>query len=224
MKKIYLALVCLIAGVSSMSAQGSVVFTNGDGGEVLADGATITANHVVEDELDGTLIIHSGLFVKNTGSAAQQLSVETVVESLPYGTVQICFPSTCNSLKTTGTYDTSKGTVGVGASKDLQTEWLLGDGSVAYNKAKVTYKIKLYTMSIVNGFPNYSFSGYGPSVTVVYDYADPAGIDGVEAEKEVLSVAYYSVLGQKMPVAKGLCIKKTTYADGTHKCVKVVVK
>ncbi len=222
MKKIYFTLVCLMMSISSVFAQGNVVFTMGDGGEVLADGATITANHLTEDPFMGSYI-HSGLWVKNNGTG-QAITVEMAVETLPASTaIQICFPSNCQSFSAVGTYETNRGGMAAGASMDLQTEWFV---PATYDKAKATYRIKYYSESGKDalGMPTYSFSGYGPSVTVIYDYADPAGIDAIEGEKEISSVKYYSILGRQMPVAKGLCIKKTIYADGTQKCVKIVAE
>ncbi len=222
MKKIYLALICLIMSVSSVFAQ-NVVFTDGDGGAVLADGATITRNHLTEDPFMGSFI-HSGLFVKNNGSAGQVISIEMDVVTLPAtSAIQICFPSNCISVDKTSTIETATKGLAAGSSHDLQTEWFVPQ---AYGQAKITYRVKYYTMSgtDIMGAPTYEFSGYGPAITVIYDYADPAGIEGVEANKEVASESYYSILGRKMDVAKGLCIKKTVYTDGTQKCVKVVVK
>ncbi len=230
MKKIYLALICLVMSVSSVVAQtnNTVVFTDGDGGAVLADGATITRNHV-DGEPFGGFYIHSGLFVKNTAATGgTYMSVEQIITSLPAGSsAQICINGGCQTANTAGTLESAVKPLVAGASTDLLAEWFVPTN---YTKCSVTYRIKYYVLGepkeVVPGIyeDTYDFTGYGPSVTVVYDYADPASINGVSADKEVASESYYSILGRKMDVAKGLCIKKIVYADGTHKCVKVVVK
>ncbi len=222
MKKIYLALICLMMSVSSVFAQ-NVVFTDGDGGAAFADGAIITRNHITSDPFVGSFI-HSGLFVKNNGNASQVISIEMDVVTLPAtSAIQICFPSNCLSTDKTSTIETATKGLTVGSSHDLPPERIIPQ---AYGQQKVIYRGTYYTLSDTDmmGAPIYEFTGYGPAITVIYDYADPAGIEGVESDKEVASESYYSILGRKMDVAKGLCIKKTVYTDGTQKCVKVVVK
>ncbi len=223
MKKIYLSLICLMMGVSSVLAQGTVVFTDGKDGEVIADGATITRTHVTEDIALGNYI-HSGLYMKNTAtSGGAYVSIEMKVEQISGGIAQICFPTNCISHNSVGTYETKQGAVQVGKPADIQSEWLIPN---TYGQCKVKYTIKNYNYKGKDqlGAAIFEFAGNGASVTVIYDYADPAGINGVEADKDVASVSYYSLLGQKLPVAKGLCIKKTTFVDGTQKCVKIVVR
>ncbi len=220
MKKIYSFIFCLMTGITTVFAQGTntVVFTDGNGGEAFADGATIVRDHIEGDDFEG-YSISSDLFIKNTGSTTVPISVKMEPETLPSGGIKLCFPSTC--LTYYATTETATGPIKAGESKDLQSEWVNIEG---YSQCKVKYTIQHMTFQgVVNGQPTYSATP-GASITVIYNYADPAGIDGVEADKEVLSEVYYNVLGHQLRTPKGLCIKKTVYVDGTQKCVKMVVK
>ena len=71
------------------------------------------------------------------------------------------------------------------------------------------------------GIPrNYTFKADGPSVTVNFNYSDPAGIDGVKVEGENEIVARYTLDGRRLLAPKkGINIVK--YANG--KTAKIIV-
>ena len=114
MKKLRLLLLTAAAIMyTAVDAQtdGTFVFVDSEGNEV-EDGSHINASTVeyIDDGMGGqTLIIPTGLSVKNTSSENCGVSLEIDVEKLDNGILQYCFPSSCNVISSTGTYAGSNG-------------------------------------------------------------------------------------------------------------------
>lgn len=230
MKKIFLT-VCLALGVSVMTfAQNeepvdeTFVFTMGDGGEVVANGSTLTGK-IEEDPVAGTVQVESGLFVKNASSNLAYLKVEYIIKSYPTGSYfKYCFPELCLTNKEIGvTYETPMGTFQEGQVKSFADEWF---PQGVEGTCTVTYRIKVYGYVGMQGpNPIYDFIGYGPTVTVNYIYT-PTGIKGTISDKEnIVSSTYYDISGRKInEPGKGLYIQKAKLSDGSVKSTKVLVK
>lgn len=226
MKRIFSAM-CLFASMATATyaqIDETFVFTKGDGGEIVADGSTIT----VVEEPDANGYIHSGLYVKNTKNDWEACSAEVTIEAMPSGQHQICFPANCVTHKKVGTYETPEGDVDGNKSVDFQAEWITTAGN--YGTCTVKYMLKTFDVEIKEilpgvTLPEYVFRANGPSVTVNYVYADLAGVNDNIAGKELKSVSYYDMSGREVAVpSDGVYIKKTVYADGTSQSGKVLVK
>lgn len=187
-----------------------VVFTYGEGGPVVEDGASLFIKGAEGNEIFGNIILHSGLYVENRSSSMVNLTIEVTVTKLPSGYLQLCFPSNCQNFPV-GTTETTRGAMKAGAKCDLQSEWLKPS---AYGEAEVTYRIKKYNYTSAKAF---SFAGYGRSVSTKYTYdSTSTGIDGITAEAD--NAEYYDLSGRKVEQpTQGLYLKKA--ADGT--CTKV---
>lgn len=218
-KSLFLA-VALVAGMGNVYAQDEEIdetfqFVDKNG-NVVPNGSEITVNEV-EWAVPGVLCeIKTDLKVKNTSANEEYASMEFDVDELPNGRLDCCFPVTCSSVNETGKgYDTQVGSVLAGDTKDMQTEWYPTVNQ--YGTAKVTFRIKVY---VHFGLTN-TFVGYGPSVTVNFVYADPAGINGVTADDNAAETARYTIGGRKLTQPeKGINVVRK--ADGTVK--KVLVK
>lgn len=200
-------------------------------GNIVADGSVINRTEV-EDYGLGGLMIGSGLYVKNVSDEHYGCGMTLTIKEMSKGTFQHCFPGSCV------VYDNSK--VGVPQKREavdfdpavdaqsLQSEWLPESGS--YGTCVVNYQLLAYESEYVNKYGGFwqatsQLVGNGPSVTVNFIYADPAGINVNVAEQNLNSVNYYDLSGRKVskPVG-GVYVKKMVYADGTVKSSKVTVK
>lgn len=138
----------------------SFVFVD-ENGAVIPNGATVTRTVVSSHE--GVEVIYSGLSVKNMGAPDNYyLKVHYVIGQIDNGSYQICFPTTCNSQTSEGTYVTSPGQL-MGEIQDIQSEWFPeADGTCI-----VGLSIEVLTKSA--GFPpQYTHVGDGPSVTLEF--------------------------------------------------------
>lgn len=236
MKKLFLSL-ALIASASFAYADvdHSMEFVDAKG-NIVADGSVINRTEVEEDEY-GSKQINSGLFAKNVTSKVVNFGFTITIENLPSGTFGHCFPGSCvntpmfPSMATypiTNSVDDravgSEGTVfKAGETMDLESEWIVDEGK--YGTCTVNYQFHIYSAAIENGVVVYTPKGDGPSVTVNYIYADPAGISTNVAEQKLNSVTYYDLSGRKVSkTTNGVYVKKMVYADGTVKSSKVTLK
>lgn len=214
MNKIFTLALGMLLSSTAMMAQEGIVFVDAEvGGNVVADGAEIT----VTDYENGQ--ISSGLYVSNTSAWGQNIIVEYDVQTLPSGSTQICFPMACVSQTKTGTYETPYGSMRSGATLSLQAEWM---NPTDYGVSTVTYSIKYIE---VNDDFSTSYIGDGPSVTVNYKYADPAGVNSVENKAEAKSTEYFDLAGQRVATPHdGVYVVRTTYNNGKTIASKVVLK
>jgi len=216
MKKIFTLFFSLIAGTTAILAQSGVVFVDAEeNGNEITDGSTITVS-TLENGL-----ISSGLYVANTTSDGKYISIGFEIKSLPSGSHQICFPMNCTQQQKADTYETPYGSMKGNTTKTLQAEWL----PASYGTCTVTYTIKYYKMG--GAFPNYTytFEGNGPTVTVNYVYADPAGVSSATMSSQIRSVEYFDLAGKKVAKPrKGVYVMRTTDFSGKTKAHKVVIK
>ena len=199
-----LCLLLLCAATAAVAqTDGTFQFVDKSGNAV-ADGSTITVSELTEDEFLGNYI-NSGLFVKNTSGEAAVARVVYTISQIDNGSLQVCFPVTCNSKADAGTYETSSGTLQAGERHDLESEWF----PTAYGTCQATYRLEV--MQQMGVFPNYSYvkTADGPTVTVLFSNPDPANVKGVTYEADA-PVAVYDAQGRPV-VAKehhGLLIER----------------
>ncbi len=192
MKKIF-TLLCIFMMGTAAFAQDLYVFCDKEG-NVYEDGATIVCSEV-EDDGFGTIMVPSGLYVKNVGApSGYSASAVADITKKDNGAVQLCFPTNCISYSTVGKQaETEKGTLAQGETKNMMTEWL----PTAYGECTVTYTLKIY-----QGL----FSKGSRTITVNYLYADPASISQVK-NGTTAKVTYYNLKGQRVEKpTKGLYI------------------
>ncbi len=229
MRKTFTLAICLMASMASFAQTTANSFAFVDaGGNTVADGAVLTRTEITEDPIES--YISSGLFVKNVSDANAYLKIETAISQLPDGSEHsICYPGGCVRTGKAGTSESPEmGGEKSGATNSMQTEWFPNG---KYGTCTVTYTIKEYSYDGMepnnNGIfvPTYSLKGSGPSVTINYVNADPAGIDGTEAETAAAGTVYYDLQGRSVAQpGKGLYIKKVKTAGGSAKTVKTVVR
>lgn len=247
MKKLYTLITILLAGVSTIFAQGNsyvqIVEKNAaDEYVAVADGATVTRTTVTqpEDEFDDAYVA-SGLFVKNLKGENIHTIVEYNIESLPAGTVHsICYSGNCIRLNNTGTFyypadclSSKNNITGVclleaGATKDLLAEWIC---ATTTGNSIVTYKVSACVADgsevvVIGGKPT-TKTKYKvvetTAVTVKYsNVSTGAGVEGVTAGNTV-NTEYFDMTGNKITTPQsGLFIRKTVDADGVVVTQKVV--
>lgn len=196
-------------------------FIDKNGTEV-PDGSVLNLTDLEESIFGGTEI-NSGLYIENTSSTSEYANVTLNISSITAkSTIQFCLLMSCNNYTEPGSYLKS-GILPAGSKNDLQLEW-----SPADEEDEVTGEIKhLYgscsaTLMIEHMDASGKFvEGTGPTITLNFTYADPAGIKDVDAKAAKSIVARYNANGQLLTAPqKGLNIVK--YADGTS--AKVLVK
>ena len=163
MRKIFTFLSALALATCSLVAQNideNFVFVD-ENEEIIENGATVVRDLVETSE--GQEVIYSGISVADMGAASNvYLKMKYTITQIDNGYFQICFPMTCNSQTTIGSFETSPGQVYNGL-QNIQSEWFpTADGSCV-----VTLSIETLTKS--PGFPpRYEHLGYGPSITVKF--------------------------------------------------------
>ena len=173
MKKLFSSLILFFCAMAPSMAQTGESFQFIDAQDnTVPDGSTITV-------------------VKNVGLTAEYVRVVYDITTLDNGSLQVCFPVTCNSQEAKGTYETTPGSMAPGAVYDLQSEWF----PTAFGTCVVTYRLEV--MKQVGLFPYQSYEKVadGPSVTVVFNYADPARIAATKRQASPTS-ACFDLLGR----------------------------
>lgn len=189
MKHLFTLLAFMMLGCM-VQAQNSYVFSDKDG-NVIENGATIERTEV-EDDGFGSILIKSGLYVKNNNAPENyQVAVVANITRLDNGDVQLCFPTNCHNYSEVGTYGgDTKGTVAQGAVKDIQSEWL----PTAYGECIVEYTAQNYQGS---AFPKDKYT-----VTIHYKYAQSAGIEQTKNSQTAGVSACYDLLGRQTTAAQ----------------------
>lgn len=209
MKKLFTLCMGLVLALT-LQAQNDcpLQFADKDG-NIIADGTTLNISEVEEDDF-GSVLMPSGLYVKNTSEADVHCSGVYTVQSISNGGFQTCFPENCLAPNTkAGQYNTQEGTIKAGVLKSMQTEWL----PEAEGKCVVTYQIITYRKNPIT--QQWTQDKQGPTVTLNFTYTTTA-IGQTKSAKAVRSVAYYNLTGRRVQTpAKGIYIVKTTYQDGT---------
>jgi len=192
MKRLLIPVIVLFAAMAPALAQTDDTFQFVDkNGSVVSNGTTIVATELTEDEFLGNNI-NCGLQVKNMSGATAHVRMVYEVSTIDNGSVQVCFPVTCNSQFQQGVYETAAGPMDSGEVRDLQSEWF----PLAYGQCVVSYRIEL--MKQVGFFPRQSYEKVadGPTVSVVFRYDDPAAIAAVERSTKQ-HAQRFDLLGRK---------------------------
>lgn len=213
MKRIVVSCALLVALAATAVAQADEKFQFVDAdGNVIPSGTTIRVSELIEDEFLGNNL-NSGLFVKNVTDEQLYVSMAYEVVSIDNGMFQICFPVTCNSQMSPGLYETAAGPLEAGVSSDVQSEWF----PETYGSCTVRFQVQ--EMQQTGFFPKQTWTKVadGPTVTVLFEYADPAAIS--TATRDVLAPSAgrcYDLQGRLVAQdsrAKGLRIARLP--DGT---------
>lgn len=220
MKKIFTLAMVLVFGLGTGYAQDeeeidtSLQFVDAEG-TVVPDGSEITRTEVETDDY-GITQISTGLFVKNTTEDEVGTKCAFQVDELPEGSIECCYPMTCQSAGKTGSFTTQGGRIAAGENHNFMTEW---KGFENYGSAKATFQLQI--CELVGKWGTGDVIGYGPTVTVNFTYTDPTGINGTTNVKINRVVERYNAAGARIyaPV-KGVNILKME--DGSVK--KVLVK
>ena len=195
MKKFYLLCLGLFAALA-IQAQNDfpLHFADKDGNEI-ADGSTLNLTEVEDD--DFSILMPSGLYVKNTSNLEVQCAGAFEVKSISNGAFQSCFPLNCMQATQVGSYTTQNGAIGAGELMFMQTEWL----PLAEGTCKVTYQLVTYKQNVIT--QKWNIDKYGPTVTLNFTY----GTTGISAVKARRPVTYYDMQGRRVVrPAKGLYI------------------
>lgn len=210
MKKIkFLALAAaMFLGAGNLCAQtdNTFGFVDADGNEV-KDGSTVTFYAVEEEVVPGMPMFgvkvqsKFDLKVKNNTSATAKVALKVDASLNPVsGKVQVCFPSSCDSHDR-GSFTTASGDMMANEVRDLSSEWIFEKGKYAEETVSLT---------ILSG----DKKAVGPKVTIRCIYADPTGIAGTEADKNVTETARYDANGRKLGAPqKGLNIVKMSNGE-----------
>ena len=201
MKKIF-TLLCLAlftcAAALADDVNTDVVFVDADG-NIIEDGTEITVTTVEYDELTDDPFLPSGLYVRNDAGKVKQLKIEYTISEISGGYHQICYPGSCTTKSTTGSWAMPSDTgnpnpIKADVTADLETEWYPdGEGNCT-----ATYTLHIYQYN--SG--SYDDEGYGATVTVKYVY-DPAGVTSVTNDEQVVKKVYYDLTGRQVSKPSG---------------------
>ena len=163
MKKLLTLFLFSLLSTLCTVAQDSSTFQFVDkNGNTIANGTSLTVSELTEDEIMGNFI-STGLSVKNTSETNASVRISYQIETLDNGLFQICFPSSCITKTTTGSFETTNGEMTAGEVRDLQCEWF----PEAYGTCKVTL-----TIEVLNALGTKIADG--SAVQVSFSYADPS--------------------------------------------------
>lgn len=175
-------------------------------GNVVPDGSVITVNSI---NTEGQMIVP--LFVQKVSSEKAAVSLYETISDIPSGQWQTCAFGNCIILEESGY--SSKTIVSDQMSHDIQTEWIPEQGM--YASWTATLQIRRMNTQTKFGVEQAGtlVLGYGPSVTIHFVYADPAGINTVKTANEG-EERYFTPSGRMVSrQQRGLCIVKL--ADGS---------
>ena len=190
MKKILTSVLFLLLCSTMLMAQsaGTLIFVDNNGNEI-SDGATLNRQDVAEDDF-GEILMPSGLCIKNTSNDIAGVRMICTIKTLDNGNFQICFPTNCISKGAVETFNTPAGMISGNQTIDLQSEWI----PKTYGKCSVSYQVQ--AMTPLSGFPpKYEEGELGPTVTINYEYADPASVNDIDDKGNTTVTARYSIGG-----------------------------
>ena len=121
MKKVFT--LCLLMLLGTVTYAQGYVFSDKDG-NVYENGKTIERTGFEDDGFG--VMLKSGLFVKNQDAPSNyEVAVVANITRIDNGDVQLCFPTNCYNYSVVGTHGgKDKTSLGEGAVKDIQSEWL----------------------------------------------------------------------------------------------------
>ena len=173
MKK--LSLICYLLSVISLTAFAQVdetfQFVDAEG-NVVSDGTVITVSEV--DPESGMMVVP--LSVRNISGQKAAVSMLENIDNKPNGDWQTCAFGNCMILNETGY--SPKNIVAADYNASIQTEWIPVEEEYATWEA--TLQIHVFNIVTKSSFgqlieqPGDEVIGYGPKVTVRFEYKDPA--------------------------------------------------
>lgn len=202
MKKLFtFCTAMLLAGMAFAQKDESFQFVDADG-NVVANGATITVSEISEE---GLMIVP--LYVKNVKGEKVAAAIHEVIDDMPHGTWTTCALGNCMVLSETGY--SAKSIVEAGYNASIQTEWMPEEGKYATWDAKLQIHVfdiisKLRFGQIIEEAGS-EVVGYGPVVTVRFEYSDPNG-------QQEMPKAWWGYVGQD-DETYGLGVQKTETYD-----------
>lgn len=215
MKKLFTLCLGLIAALAVQAQSESPIQFAYQDGTIIPDGTTISLTEYEKDEFDGSILMPSGLYAKNTTEKDVKMKGKYTISVIDNGIFQTCFPVNCVQQKSKGSYETAAGTLAASELKYMQTEWI----PAAEGTCSVTYQLNYYEKNALG----VESEKEGPKVTVNFTYSTTA-INAASKGKDVSSVEYYDLQGRQLSQnAHGLVVKKTVYADGTSKTQKQII-
>lgn len=204
MKKVFtLVMMMLVAGTTCVFADVDETFQFMDkDGNVLADGTELVRDEIEDDGF--TLMVPSGLYVKNVSDAEAELRIDFKIESIDHGSHQICFPMSCTVQYTVENGCTGKEKLDPDeAPKSIAAEWIPGgideDGDrnvdiYYYGECRVVYQIVHLKKKVFSGYEEIP----GATVIVNYKYSDdPSGIN-LSTRQLDNSSAIYDLQGRQL--------------------------
>ena len=224
MKKFFTLTLLLLAAALPSLAQGTdatFAFVDADGNQ-LGDGTTLTIvgkEEVVDDGFGqyASIIVNSGLSVKNTTGADAALKIAYTISQISNGAVQFCFPVNCLNHEETGSWVSDGTVLKAGETSSLRTEWLPADVG-QYGDATVTYQVKVCQYNAL--LKSYTEIADGPTVTVSYVYQDEAAVTAL-SNGEATPTARFTIYGQRTDApVKGVNIVRLS----NGKTIKQIVK
>ncbi len=209
MKKILTLLWGMLPALFSF-AQGDFPLCFADSqGNIIAGGTTLNLSASQTDDF-GSVLLPSGLYVKNMTSDAVQCGGRYTVQSISNGIFQTCFPANCMQRTETGTYESGNGFIAPSELKSMLTEWIpAGKGTCT-----VTYQLLTYRQNPNSG--KWMIDAEGPAITLNFSYDPSLEVETMRSQGQIRRVEYYSPTGLRVekPV-RGVYIRKSTYSDGT---------
>jgi hypothetical protein len=159
------------------------------GGEIVPNGSIVTVTEFTEDEY-GDVEMSSGIYAKRVDADADQLvRIAYNVGKMDNGSMQICYPFSCATITQTGAGATQPGGQ-TNEQESIQTEWFPSD----YGTCRATLTLD----PVVKTKLGHESLEDGPSITLVFSYADPSRVSATST-KVATPVAYYNLSGR--PVA-----------------------
>lgn len=205
MKRIF-TLICLVCCVLC-TAQAQTVdqtfqFVDGQGNTV-PDGATFRLVFTGPDEQ-----IAVPLTVENLSGKEVAVSMYETIDQMPNGTWQTCAFGNCVQLSASGY--SSKSIVAGDYKAAIETEWIPIAGQ--YASWTATLQIVVFNIEermqfgVPTKMPGNEIIGYGPKVTVTFDYRQDAAISA-QTTGDAPSMVVSNLSGQRLSSAvKGLNI------------------
>ena len=170
MKKLFTLCAAMMLSLMAMAqADGTFQFVDASG-NVVADGSTIVVNQLNDE---GQMVVP--LSVKNVSGDQAAVSMYETINAKPGGTWQTCAFGNCMMLSEDGY--SPKNIVDADYYSDIQTEWIPEQGQYATWEA--TLQIHVFDIKQQTKFgqtiyvPTDDIIGYGPKVTVRFEYTDP---------------------------------------------------
>lgn len=179
MKKLFTLCSAIMLGIGAFAqeeADETFQFVD-ESGNVVADGTTIVVNQLNDE---GQMAVP--LSVKNASGEKAAVSMYEVIDAMPNGTWQTCAFGNCMLL--TGTGYSPKNIMQGDYEGSIQTEWIPEEGQYAIWEATlqihVFNTIRQTRFGVVTEVAGNEIIGYGPKVTVRFEYKDAAnpGIHG----------------------------------------------